>query len=259
MHINFETALTDFPKYIESFKSEFFNNKIIHVHIPKTAGTSFLSIVRSLYDKERIKTIDWKDIHANFDKFLIEWDTGKEYDFITGHFRHYDFSKLDLRNVPYKVITFLRHPIERLISEYRYMCTEVHPWHEKFKKDHPNFESFVMSDMVIPNSLSKILVGEFKTVYEVLEKMKEKYLFIGLSEYYHFYSNLLYEGIGMKYIPGERKNVTKSNPSNKIEIEYSLYQKLNNIHQIDIQLYDYFYRSTSKIVNDYIKYKATTP
>ncbi len=258
MSLNFESIFNDYKSYVENLNNEFQNKLIVHVHIPKTAGTSFLSLVRKYYSEDDINVIGWEDIHNNFDKYLLEWDKGKECKFLTGHFRNYDFSKFDKRNVDYRVITFLRNPIDRLISEYRYMCTEAHPIHKEFLQEHPTFESFALSDMVIPNSLSTILVGHFNSVYDVIDRMQERYLFVGLSEYYHLYAKVLFDGLSIPYQIEERKNITKSTDKNKFDIEYRLYQKLTNIHSIDMQLYEYLQSNTPQLINNYIEYGLNT-
>jgi len=98
--------------------------KIIFIHIPKAAGTSFKAMVDKNYDKEKIfpysdlSQFDVKDIP----KYL------EQYDVFMGHFNYQIFPKYAKKDMGFKMITFLRDPIERVYSEYHY--------YQRFTREH---------------------------------------------------------------------------------------------------------------------------
>ena len=89
--------------------------KIVHMHIPKTAGTSVNGAFFALYGKARICPAryepDFKDVDLD------------GYDFFTGHIGYDVASKLGP-----PVVCLLRDPIDRFISVYYY-------WRQLYEKE----------------------------------------------------------------------------------------------------------------------------
>lgn len=102
--------------------------ELVSLHIPKTAGTSFRDILKQVYGAEAVLRVDnplEKDL-LKFDEIKVATDqfpTGTKV--IHGH-----FNINRLRNylpVPEKVhrITWLRHPVDRVISNYHYLIKRL--------------------------------------------------------------------------------------------------------------------------------------
>jgi len=100
------------------------NLKLISLHIPKTAGTSFRNILKSVYGSKHVVRFDIKDSgHMLMDEKLVRSQTlPKSVHVIHGHFRYrrlveaFDVSELPL-------ITWIRNPIERVVSNYYYLAS----------------------------------------------------------------------------------------------------------------------------------------
>ena len=88
------------------------DDKLVFLHIPKTAGSSFTHILKSLYDENQI-------FHRmDGDELIDLLNTGKDdYRLYIGH---YSYNVVSLFRQRPRLLTFLREPRERMISHYYY-------------------------------------------------------------------------------------------------------------------------------------------
>ncbi len=101
------------------------DSKLIFIHIPKTAGSSFVSILKRNFKPNELflataGRLSNKEYYLNsLNEYLrLDQKTKNKIKVIRGHFTH-DNNKLFDRDCTY--ITFLRNPIERYISEYYFI------------------------------------------------------------------------------------------------------------------------------------------
>lgn len=87
------------------------NKKIIFVHIPKTAGSSFAYFLRKAYGKKVVI----RDIEKFWRGTKTDSKEYESYDVIYGHFHSSKYMYLNGL-----MITFLRDPVERVISQFYY-------------------------------------------------------------------------------------------------------------------------------------------
>lgn len=90
-------------------------SKVISVHIPKTAGTSFRKTLEHVYGERLLSLYD--DIDEGF---VIP----KEIDIIHGHLISKDVLKLQASNPEWQdaqLITWIREPVSRFVSNYFYL------------------------------------------------------------------------------------------------------------------------------------------
>lgn len=85
--------------------------KLCFVHIPKTGGTSLKNYLDQFFDKKEICPYDQITQLHNMTS-----DELRKYNFIRGHIHGYHARKM-LQN-DYYYITVIRHPVERVISNY---------------------------------------------------------------------------------------------------------------------------------------------
>lgn len=100
--------------------------EIISIHIPKTAGRSFLSVLRNEYGDTFVSHFDRKSFP---DKTIPEITQFKSelpnsIRAIHGHFNFCDISDLKEQHHA-KVITWLRDPVERVISNYSFFKKRI--------------------------------------------------------------------------------------------------------------------------------------
>jgi hypothetical protein len=96
--------------------------KLVSIHIPKTAGTSFIHSLKKQYNYQKVVRIDIVDRRTKINKILIDKAcVYKNTEVIHGHFT------IDLLNnylslpVNTPIITWLRDPVDRVISNYYYL------------------------------------------------------------------------------------------------------------------------------------------
>jgi len=121
-------------------------SKIISLHIPKTAGTTFKTLMMQKFINST-KIIDLKPVVKRCDGVLtnspINFSTYRE-KYIHGHFTFKDF----IYNEEFTYITWLRNPIERVVSHYYYFKVKpitayTHPVEHKIKYENLSLEEFI--------------------------------------------------------------------------------------------------------------------
>jgi len=110
------------------------SNKVIFLHISKTAGTTLREIATKAYDENNVTEVygSEEEKKVKFDNAL---DKGGE--LIFGHF---DFSFIPDSVEGYQIITFLRNPLDQVVSHYLHFAQK-----NKWELDDENFLSFLES------------------------------------------------------------------------------------------------------------------
>lgn len=86
--------------------------RIVFLHIPKTAGSSFHHLITSRYDEEDICPIRFNKITS------LSLAEVVSYRVFSGHF---DLASCNLIPGDLRIVTFLREPVSRLASLYNYL------------------------------------------------------------------------------------------------------------------------------------------
>ena len=129
---------------------------IISVHIPKTAGSSFKKILEAYFEDKIL--FDYEDAPINTPPFFRKYKALKD-SFLTpkrlhgnarcihGHFMPYKYSRLDRNKTLF--VTWLRNPLERMISHYKYWIRTYTPQsprlHRKIVEEKWSLEDFCFS------------------------------------------------------------------------------------------------------------------
>lgn len=110
--------------------------KLVSIHIPKTAGTSFIHSLKKQYGYQKVTRIDINDNKIRINKIpLSKAYVYKKISVIHGH---YSIGLLNNQlhlpsNIP--VITWLRDPVERVISNYYYLYKRLDEELKEEKKE----------------------------------------------------------------------------------------------------------------------------
>ncbi len=239
----------DFQQYLYSAFVP--KQTIVYVHMPKCSGTSSINALKNSF--EHVWHFEYTKIDEQWDLFLKRMKSDKHppLDLAAGHFWHWHLDSLRENEIPRHCITFLRHPIERLVSEYRYMCTPAHPPSQEFVKECPTFEAFV-ERRVQPNEMARILYNGVTSVDEYLDRLKQDFTFIGLSEFYHLSMALLMKALDRSYFVLPRDNITESNDQNAFEVTRTAFEQLTQSQHLDLMVYDYLQRQYAALSDRFI-------
>jgi mRNA-degrading endonuclease RelE of RelBE toxin-antitoxin system len=213
--------------------------KLINIHIPKTAGTSFTKSLEQNYQK---LSYDYghkisRDVNElisefnDFNKNLIV-NNYKSINCISGHILPIRYKKL--YDLDWKFITWLREPSQRLYSSYLHLIRDS-------KKN--DFGKYLVDNRILFEDF--VFLPKIKNFYQrfFYNFPVENYFFIGVVERYKEDLIKLSQLSNMNFIEyNENRNGEKSN--NIYDIEPNLLDKIKKYHSDDYRLY---YKILNKI------------
>jgi hypothetical protein len=151
---------------------------LISIHIPKTAGTSFYRVMQQVYGPAISPSLRRKDIPALLEENAQSIPHASDsFSIWHGHFRYLEIRDWHIRSSA-PVITWLRHPIDRIQSNYlffqsRLQNPEINPEVYELNKD--RLGESLLDYAAMPenqNRISWFLEGI----------TPEEFLFIGIME-----------------------------------------------------------------------------
>ena len=196
--------------------------RLIHLHVPKCAGTSLLTILRQWYGQNNVLRTDTPQ-PQHYGKYNV----------VSGHFP-YDDEFWD-----HRWFSFVRHPVDRLQSFYFYTK-------ERGKKSRRNYWWNIISKMTLEewfasdlskNHILKHFAG--KTPHEKLEhkdidlayRNSDKFYFIGFQESFSTDINHLAKKLGKPKPSGKVRMLPSKNPGIQDENLYG--------NDLDFEFYNY--------------------
>ncbi len=225
--------------------------RIIFLHIPKTAGSTFLSIFMREYRSANIfrlygdKTIRSIDAIEKF-KELPEHDRMK-IEVLIGHMK---FGLHEYMQQPVTYITFLREPIERIISHYYYVLRfSDHYLHDQVIAEKINLKDFIVRGLTdeTNNGQTRLLSGVGKSLPygdcppemldSAIDNISKHFSAVGISERFDESLILMTNLFGWRSHYYYKKNVTKKRAI-KDEIPLDTLEAIKKYNQLDIQLYE---------------------
>jgi len=236
---SFADLLSDsyLSKWRQSAPAPLFDRQapLVVVHVPKTAGTSFAHGIfrafRSPY------SVPWDDIEGGFNRFLANYG---RHEAANGHIDHRHVRASIAHPKPFSVATFIRHPVDRAISNYTYCCSEKHPTHENFRKAFPTIDRYVDWGGMTNNYLAKTLVGDVASPQQFIDVAMTMYDFIGVSELYNVSSMLFGLAWGVPFEPPAAKiNAAEQRAAQDVEITPNALERLHAVNDIDLPFYEF--------------------
>ncbi len=210
--------------------------KLLFVHIPKSGGITFRSILMDHYRGDEYINLTRPDLEPD------KLNRLKNYPLLSGHMYYFDIAPL---SHDFKKITVLRNPIKRVLSEHHYLYDRNHPDPKKMLKGHllpEDGDPIYTAKNIACLCLSKLNVHNPNiTIEQHLESAKDALLndfnFIGITEKMDETISLLCDFLGWD-------QVARAPMHNTTRFNYDHYSKdiINGIAErnwADIELYEF--------------------
>ena len=219
------------------------------VHIPKTAGVALMGALagrrRPYFNIFPKAYRDDPDEHRAalveaVEAFLAAYanrapDAGPG--LFSGHLERSQIDSILDATPDLRLVTYLRDPVDRAISHYRYCLTPEHPLHAAFAKRFPTLMDFVAARR---NFQSKFIVGaDVSSVDQAVDFISRRFALVGTTEMYAFSNRTLAGLLGLPPFETPRLNVTRSISANDIEVTEATRQAIAEINHLDVAVYRY--------------------
>jgi Sulfotransferase family len=233
------------------------------VHIPKTAGTSFTNVLIKIIGQKKYRIILPEILHGDKEPdFDINTCSG-----ISGHFS-YEISKLILK--PVLFLTFLRHPLSRIVSHFdQFQRIDLdHPsiqqsenYHYYEKVHQMTFEDFVEHRFFrteVSNLQTRMLglfidrpIHQLKDVMpidkaedrffsvELAKERLEQFTFFGLQEKFQESLDIFSYQFGIDPVVDPPTINTSSAQRQLSTVPQQIREKLLQLNKLDIELYEF--------------------
>lgn len=222
------------------------NDPVFFLHIHKTAGTSFISLLDQQYTTDEVCPLDWPYRQKIYQVKQNELLNAK---FIRGHFS-YDELKNNIHKMP-RVMTFLREPVTRFISHFMHLRRspgDPEGIHEQIKNlslaefvHRPQLASTIanMSVRLIGGCLDSDKKGKCIPNLNLAKERLKTFEFFGITEEFDKSMELfsfLYCLPPMRYLREDNVAPRTSVHFKHSERTLSIIKKINSY---DVQLYNF--------------------
>jgi len=220
---------------------------LFFLHIPKTAGSSFGREMRSRLKPNANLVFNYKNdsrpMHLQLpyvvDRFLARPNRSRVR-FASGHIQFVHACRIKVVEPATRLVTFLRRPIDRMISDYRYQSTDAHPLKAKFVAEYPTFGDFIVADGP-ENKMHKFLCAyRGEPVDDVISRLTQKFTFVGTVEHYEIAFQIITALIGKVELPSIVANKTNNTEAPSVDPTPQQLKIFNDKNALDIQLYEHF-------------------
>lgn len=228
-------------------------DRIANVHIPKTAGSTFRHQLAHHYDVLAVspETADpaETDFYQGYQKQLIDLRPvleAKERYFLTGHFRYRDIvMALDEFASQIALITFIRDPVQRTLSDYFYSFSNTHPDNEKFRSEYPTLESYIENAGQMNKQFMYLAPHENACVDETIAEIEKNFSFVGITELYAQCEREIFAELDLELPPPVHMN--RGGDTGERSQSMELYgDLLAEAQHNDLALYNHFYRKACR-------------
>ncbi|MDS9468582.1 sulfotransferase family 2 domain-containing protein [Paracoccus sp. MBLB3053] len=236
----------DLPAFIESERNE--EALWLFMHIPKTAGSSFSEAMAASLSPYRNIEVDYRDGSRSFSEKIssaanrfIDEAQSTRFRSASGHLT-YDLVRrirASVENV--KLITFLRDPVTRVISDYRYQRTPMHPPYREFIEKFPTLLDYI-NFAPSQNTLLEYICGRegSPSASNAIDILDTDFCFVGLQEMYPFSYYTMMELFGASNArPVEHRRKTPDTPETEVEVTDDVIKLIRDNNAGDLEVFEH--------------------
>lgn len=220
-------------------------------HIPKTAGSSLTGeMARHIRDYRNIFLTDatpGAGFEARMTARVEQFVTGElpaGYRCASGHLHREHVERILAARPDAFLFTFLREPVARFVSDYRYQCTPMHPGHEAFRARFPTIEDYLEARE--GNKMTRFMLGRDVALTrrvpfeDALAWAEETFHFVGIQDNYPLSFGILMRLHGLAARPSHRKRVNEANAGGAGDITPELRARIEERNELDARLFAHF-------------------
>nr|WP_272506048.1 sulfotransferase family 2 domain-containing protein [Salinibacter ruber] len=239
---------------------------VAFIHIPKTAGTTFHTILRKQYGQSSIAAVRAftpDELEAQMQSLGVADRADPDVEAVSGHMIFGAHRYLD---GPLQYLTFVREPVSRVISDYYYVRrTPDHDFYDPVVTENYSLADYVVSGITIytNNVQTRMISGIGRDVDfgdctsdmldRALHNLDEHFAGIGLTERFDESVTLMQRKLGWSLPMYKTRNRTKKRPG-RAEIPDATRTLIREHNALDLKLYQYakerFHRERSKQEED---------
>lgn len=218
----------------------------LFLHIPKTAGSSFRAELAWHLQPDRNIVVDYEDqsvpYHEQLQRLVADFaDNMEGVRFASGHIFRSHAELLRQHHPDLRMITMLRDPVARLVSEYRYARTPAHPSYRDFIREFPTFADYVDSPASQNKMFEFLRLRPEDTVDEVIRDLEGNLVFLGVTEMYYLSCRVLFTLLGHVRNPTVYDRRTERSADNQVDGLVALTPRIRAVNAKDVAIYDHFY------------------
>ena len=201
--------------------------ELISLHIKKTAGITFRTLLRRQFGKDHLAAV-------HKDRTKREQKTVDDYihDGIKVLHGHWNYKEIEhLRGANTRVIAWVRNPIQRVISNYHYTKRKAQEGKRPEWNHRPDFS---LEDYIEVPALQNLMSRSLEGI------APENMDFIGVQEFFDEDIKTLIHGWGWKegiLNKTVQRNTNDSKRNEGYACEPALYQRIHELNRADMDLY----------------------
>lgn len=217
-------------------------------HLPRTAGTTLNAILTANFAPDEVLSVYRREDYAACRE--LEVSRLNRLRLIQGHLMPQSLYPPTLYGRPVRIFTFLREPVARLVSEYRFLRTwPRNHMYAYLNENNISFEHYLTGKehqlcLRGSNFMTHSLAGKFKNINdaEALARAKDRlenaFCCFGIQERFDESLLLMAGTLGLTHLFYERRNVLRKDvplpPMTDRELELAA-----ELNQADAALYDF--------------------
>ena len=219
------------------------------LHIPRTAGTTLNAILRDNYPPEEVLNIYSEDDYKTHATHSAEDLTHIR--LIQGHLLLPDFDPPSIYGITVRPFTFVREPVSRLLSEYRFLSTwKGNHMYAYLQQNKVTFRDYLTSPAQPlryrgHNFMTRCIAGmdvgteplPRKALARAKSHLEKVFGFVGIQEYFMESLLLLKDFLGLRSVVHEKRNALAETAKSPVPDADLLLA--NELNQADSALYQF--------------------